>query len=122
EGDAGAVGTLINNAGYGLSGPVEQVPMAEVRRQFETNFFGLVRLTQLVLPGMRGRRGGRILNVSSMGGRATLPGGAFYHASKYAVEAFSDALRMEVAQFGIELVRIEPGPGRTPGNEVPAGA
>ena len=71
EADAGAVGTLINNAGYGLYGPVEQVPMAEIRRQFETNFFGLVRLTQLVLPGMRGHGGGRILNVSSMGGRAT---------------------------------------------------
>jgi NADP-dependent 3-hydroxy acid dehydrogenase YdfG len=82
EADAGAVGTLINNAGYGLYGPVEQVPMDEVRRQFETNFFGLVQLTQLVLPGMRQHRGGRILNVSSMGGRATLPGGAFYHASK----------------------------------------
>ena len=87
EADAGAVGTLINNAGYGLYGPVEQVPMTEIRRQFETNFFGLVRLAQLILPGMREHRGGRILNVSSMGGRATLPGGAFYHASKYAVEA-----------------------------------
>jgi NAD(P)-dependent dehydrogenase (short-subunit alcohol dehydrogenase family) len=122
EAEAGAVGTLINNAGYGLYGPVEQVPMAEVRRQFETNFFGLVRLTQLVLPGMRHRGGGRILNVSSMGGRATLPGGAFYHASKYAVEAFSDALRMEVAQFGIEVVLIEPGPVKTPWNEVAAGS
>ena len=122
ETDAGAVGTLINNAGYGLYGPVEQVPMAEVRRQFETNFFGLVRLTQLVLPGMRRRHGGRILNVSSMGGRATLPGGAFYHASKYAVEAFSDALRMEVAQFGIEVVLIEPGPVQTPWNDVAAGS
>jgi short-subunit dehydrogenase len=122
EADAGAVGTLINNAGYGLYGPVEQVPMAEIRRQFETNFFGLVRLTQLVLPGMRRRRGGRILNVSSMGGRATLPGGAFYHASKYAVEAFSDALRMEVAQFGIEVVLIEPGPVKTPWNDVAAGS
>ena len=122
EADAGAVGTLINNAGYGLYGPVEQVPMAEVRRQFETNFFGLVRLTQLVLPGMRGRRYGRVLNVSSMGGRATLPGGAFYHASKYAVEAFSDALRMEVAQFGIDVVLIEPGPVKTPWNDVAAGS
>jgi short-subunit dehydrogenase len=120
EADAGAVGTLINNAGYGLYGPVEQVPMAEVRRQLETNFFGLVRLTQLVLPGMRRRRGGRILNVSSMGGRATLPGGAFYHASKYAVEAFSDALRMEVAQFGIEVVLIEPGPVKTPWTDTAA--
>ena len=122
EADAGAVGTLINNAGYGLYGPVEQVPMAEIRRQFETNFFGLVRLTQLVLPGMREHRGGRILNVSSMGGRATLPGGAFYHASKYAVEAFSDALRMEVAQFGIDVVLIEPGPVKTPWNDTAAGS
>ena len=94
--------------------------MAEIRRQFETNFFGLVRLTQLVLPGMRRRGRGRILNVSSMGGRITLPGGAFYHASKYAVEAFSDALRMEVAQFGIDVVLIEPGPVKTPWNDVAA--
>jgi short-subunit dehydrogenase len=119
---AGPVGVLVNNAGYGLYGPVEQVPMDEIRRQFETNFFGLVRLTQLVLPGMRRRSRGRILNVSSMGGRITLPGGAFYHASKYAVEAFSDALRMEVAQFGIDVVLIEPGPVKTPWNEVAAGS
>ena len=122
EADAGAVAVLINNAGYGLYGPVEQLPMAEIRRQFETNFFGLVRLTQLVLPGMRRRGRGRILNVSSMGGRITLPGGAFYHASKYAVEAFSDALRMEVAQFGIDVVLIEPGPVKTPWNDVAAGS
>jgi short-subunit dehydrogenase len=120
EADAGPVGVLINNAGYGLYGPVEQVPMAEIRRQFETNFFGLVRLTQLALPGMRQRGQGRILNVSSMGGRITLPGGAFYHASKYAVEALSDALRMEVAQFGIDVVLIEPGPVKTPWNDVAA--
>jgi len=117
---AGPVGVLINNAGYGLYGPVEQLPMDEIRRQFETNFFGLVRLTQLVLPGMRRRGSGRILNVSSMGGRITLPGGAFYHASKYAVEALSDALRMEVAQFGIDVVLIEPGPVKTPWNDVAA--
>jgi short-subunit dehydrogenase len=117
---AGPVGVLVNNAGYGLYGPVEQLPMDEIRRQFETNFFGLVRLTQLVLPGMRRRGRGRILNVSSMGGRITLPGGAFYHASKYAVEAFSDALRMEVAQFGIDVVLIEPGPVKTPWNDVAA--
>src|SRR5690348_4586 len=120
EAEAGAVAVLINNAGYGLYGPVEQLPMAEIRRQFETNFFGLVRLTQLVLPGMRQRGRGRILNVSSMGGRITLPGGAFYHASKYAVEALSDALRMEVAQFGIDVVLIEPGPVKTPWNDVAA--
>jgi short-subunit dehydrogenase len=117
---AGPVTVLINNAGYGLYGAVEQLPMTEIRRQFETNFFGLVRLTQLVLPGMRAAGGGRILNVSSMGGRATLPGGAFYHASKYAVEAFSDALRMEAARFGIDVVLIEPGPVRTPWNDVAA--
>jgi NAD(P)-dependent dehydrogenase (short-subunit alcohol dehydrogenase family) len=120
--EAGAVGVLIKNAGYGLYGPVEQLPMAEIRRQFETNFFGLVRLTQLVLPGMRRQGRGRILNVSSMGGRITLPGGAFYHASKYAVEALSDALRMEVAQFGIDVVLIEPGPVKTPWNDVAAGS
>ena len=119
---AGAIGVLINNAGYGLYGPVEQQPMAEIRRQFETNVFGLIRLTQLVLPGMRRRGRGRIVNVSSMGGRATLPGGAFYHASKYAVEAISDALRMEVAQFGIDVVLIEPGPVDTPWNQVAAGS
>jgi NAD(P)-dependent dehydrogenase (short-subunit alcohol dehydrogenase family) len=116
----GPVGVLVNNAGYGLYGPVEQLPMDEIRRQFETNFFGLVRLTQLVLPGMRRRGRGRILNVSSMGGRITLPGGAFYHASKYAVEGLSDALRMEVAQFGIDVVLIEPGPVKTPWNDVAA--
>src|SRR5690349_3958074 len=119
---AGPIGVLVNNAGYGLYGTVEQLPMTEIRRQFETNFFGLVRLTQLVLPGMRAAGGGRILNVSSMGGRATLPGGAFYHASKYAVEALSDALRMEVARFGIDVVLIEPGPVRTPWNDVAAGS
>ena len=116
--EAGPIAVLINNAGYGLYGPVEQVPMEEIRRQFETNFFGLVRLTQLVLPGMRAARAGRILNVSSMGGRITLPGGAFYHASKYAVEGLSDALRMELAQFGIDVVLIEPGPVRTPWNDI----
>jgi NAD(P)-dependent dehydrogenase (short-subunit alcohol dehydrogenase family) len=122
EAESGPIGVLINNAGYGLYGAVEQVPMDDVRRQFETNFFGLVRLTQLVLPGMRSVGQGRILNVSSMGGRVTLPGGAFYHASKYAVEALSDALRMEVAQFGIDVVIIEPGPVKTPWNDVAAGS
>ena len=109
ENREGAVGTLINNAGYGSDGAFEEVPMEEVRRQFETNVFGLVRMTQLVLPGMRDQHDGRILNVSSMGGRMTLPGGGFYHATKYAVEAISDALRFEVAGFGIHVVVIEPG-------------
>jgi NAD(P)-dependent dehydrogenase (short-subunit alcohol dehydrogenase family) len=120
EADHGPIAVLVNNAGYGLYGTVEQLPMEQIRAQFETNFFGLVRLTQLVLPAMRRARRGRILNVSSMGGRVTLPGGAFYHASKYAVEALSDALRMEVATFGIDVVLIEPGPVRTPFNDVAA--
>jgi NADP-dependent 3-hydroxy acid dehydrogenase YdfG len=96
----GAVGALVNNAGYSQSGPVEEVPIEDVRRQFETNVFGLVRMCQLVLPGMRAQRSGRIVNVSSMGANFTFPGGGFYHATKYAVEAISDALRFEVAGFG----------------------
>ena len=92
----GGVGVLINNAGYSQSGALETLPMDAVRRQFETNVFGLLRLTQLVLPGMRAAGAGKIVNVSSMGGRLTFPGGGAYHATKYAVEAMSDALRMEV--------------------------
>jgi NAD(P)-dependent dehydrogenase (short-subunit alcohol dehydrogenase family) len=106
----GAVGVLVNNAGYGLQGPIEEVPLDSVRRQFETNVFGLVRLIQLALPGMREQGFGRIVNLSSMGGRLTLPGGGFYHASKYAVEAISDALRYEVRGFGVAVSVVEPGP------------
>jgi NAD(P)-dependent dehydrogenase (short-subunit alcohol dehydrogenase family) len=109
EREHGSVGALVNNAGYSLSGAVEVTPLDDVRRQFETNVFGLVRLTQLVLPGMRRVRRGRIVNVSSMGGRLTFPGGGFYHATKHAVEALSDALRYEVGGFGIEVVVVEPG-------------
>ena len=109
----GAVGVLINNAGYGQEGVLEEVPMAEVRRQFETNVFGLIRLTQLVLPSMRRQRWGRIVNLSSMGGKLTLPGGSLYHATKHAVEALSDALRFEVRGFGINVIVIEPGPIKT---------
>ncbi len=109
----GAVGVLVNNAGYSQSGAVEEVPIDVVRRQFETNVFGLVRMCQLVLPGMRRQRYGRIVNVSSMGGKLTFPGGGFYHATKHAVEAISDALRFEVAGFGIDVVVIEPGLIRT---------
>jgi NAD(P)-dependent dehydrogenase (short-subunit alcohol dehydrogenase family) len=105
----GAIGALVNNAGYSQSGALESVPMDLVRRQFETNVFGLVRLTQLVLPGMRRQRWGRIVNLSSMGGRLTFPGGAFYHATKHAVEALSDALRFEVRGFGINVSIVEPG-------------
>ena len=109
EEEHGAVGALINNAGYGLHGAVETVAIDDARREFETNFFGLAYLTQLVLPRMRERRSGRIVNVSSMGGKVTLPGGGFYHSSKFAVEALSDALRFELRDFGIHVIVIEPG-------------
>jgi NAD(P)-dependent dehydrogenase (short-subunit alcohol dehydrogenase family) len=109
EQDEGAVGVLVNNAGYSQSGAVEAVPMDKVRSQFETNVFGLVRMCQLVLPGMRRQGYGRIVNVSSMGGKLTLPGAGHYHATKHAVEALSDALRFEVEGFGIKVSVIEPG-------------
>jgi NAD(P)-dependent dehydrogenase (short-subunit alcohol dehydrogenase family) len=105
----GAVGALVNNAGYSQSGAVESVPLDSVRAQFETNVFGLLRMCQLVLPGMRRRRSGRIVNVSSMGGRLTFPGGGVYHATKHAVEALSDAMRFEVRGFGVHVSIIEPG-------------
>jgi NAD(P)-dependent dehydrogenase (short-subunit alcohol dehydrogenase family) len=113
EGEEGAVGALVNNAGYSQSGAVESVPMEKVRAQFETNVFGLVRMCQLVLPGMRRQGYGRIVNLSSMGGKLTFPGGGYYHASKHAVEAISDALRFEVEGFGIKVSVIEPGLIRT---------
>jgi NAD(P)-dependent dehydrogenase (short-subunit alcohol dehydrogenase family) len=105
----GAVGALVNNAGYSQSGAIEEVPIDAVRRQFETNVFGLMRMCQLVLPGMRRQGWGRIVNVSSMGGRLVFPGGGVYHATKHAVEALSDALRYEVAGFGVDVAIIEPG-------------
>jgi NAD(P)-dependent dehydrogenase (short-subunit alcohol dehydrogenase family) len=113
EADHGAVGVLVNNAGYALQGPFETTALADVRAQFETNVFGLLRLTQLVLPGMRAQSWGRVVNVSSMGGRFTFPGGSAYHASKHAVEALSDALRYEVAPFGVAVSLVEPGPVRS---------
>ena len=105
----GAVGVLINNAGYSQSGAIETVPLDAVRRQFETNVFGLVRLTQLVLPKMREQRWGKIVNVGSMGGRLSFPGGGHYHATKHALEAISDALRFELRGFGIDVILLEPG-------------
>ena len=105
----GAVGALVNNAGYSQSGAIEDVPMEQVRKQFETNVFGLIRMCQLVLPGMRKQGDGRIVNVSSMGGRLVFPGGGIYHATKHAVEALSDALRFEVRGFGVGVSIIEPG-------------
>jgi NAD(P)-dependent dehydrogenase (short-subunit alcohol dehydrogenase family) len=118
----GAVGVLVNNAGYGQEGAVEDVPVDEVRRQFETNLFGLHRLTQMVLPGMREQGWGRVVNVSSMGGRLTFPGGGVYHASKHALEALSDALRYEVRPFGVDVVVIEPGLVRTRFGETSVGS
>jgi NAD(P)-dependent dehydrogenase (short-subunit alcohol dehydrogenase family) len=108
-GEHGAVGVLINNAGYSQSGAVESVPMDEVRRQFETNVFGLTRMCQLVLPGMREQRWGKIVNISSMGANFVFPGGGFYHATKYAVDALSDALRFEVRGFGVDVIIVQPG-------------
>jgi NAD(P)-dependent dehydrogenase (short-subunit alcohol dehydrogenase family) len=116
----GAVGVLVNNAGYSQSGAVEEVPLDDVRRQFETNVFGLVRMCQLALPGMRRQGWGKIVNVSSMGGKLVFPGGGFYHGTKYAVEAISDALRWEVRGFGVDVVIIEPGLIRTSFGEVAA--
>jgi short-subunit dehydrogenase len=109
----GAVGTLVNNAGYGEYGAVEEVEIDRVREMFETNVFGLARMCQLVLPGMRRAGRGRIVNVGSMGGRFTLPLGGYYHATKYAVEALTDALRLEVRPFGIDVVLLEPGVTRS---------
>ncbi len=113
ESEHGSVGVLVNNAGYSQSGAVESVPLDVARRQLETNVLGLARLTQLVLPAMRAQGWGRIVNVSSMGGRLTFPGGGWYHASKHALEALSDALRYEVQGFGIDVVVIQPGLIRT---------
>ena len=118
----GAVGVLVNNAGYSQSGALETLPLDRLRAQFETNVFGLVRLCQLVLPGMRRQGGGRIVNVSSMGGRLTFPGGGAYHGTKHAVEALSDALRFEVRGFGVDVVLIEPGLIKTRFGETAAGS
>jgi NAD(P)-dependent dehydrogenase (short-subunit alcohol dehydrogenase family) len=113
EAEHGAVGVLVNNAGYGLTGPLEDLSPEDVRRQFETNVFGPLRLAQLALPGMRQQGCGRIVNVSSVGGRITTPGTGAYHASKHALEALSDVLRVEVHGFGIDVILIEPGAIRT---------
>jgi len=107
--DTGRIDVLVNNAGYGSYGALEDMPIQEARRQFEVNVFGLARLIQLVLPQMRAQRDGYLVNVSSMGGRIWEPLGSWYHASKFAVEGLSDSLRVEVAEFGIKVVIIEPG-------------
>ncbi len=111
--EQGAVGALVNNAGYSQSGALETLSMDDVRRQFETNVFGLLRMSQLVLPSMRAAGFGRIVNISSMGANFTFPGGGIYHSTKYAVEAISDAMRFEVKGFGVDVVIIQPGLIRT---------
>jgi NADP-dependent 3-hydroxy acid dehydrogenase YdfG len=108
-----AVGILVNNAGFELAGPVEEVPLAEARCLFDTNMFGLARLTQLVIPGMRETGSGRIINLSSVFGRFAVPGNAYYAATKHAIAGFTDALRLELAAFGIRVVLIEPTAART---------
>lgn len=116
--EQGRIDVLVNNAGYGSYGAVEDVPIDEARRQFEVNVFGLARLTQLVTPHMRAQGTGRIVNISSIGGKFYEPFGAWYHATKFAVEGFSDCLRMELKPFGVDVVLIEPGPIITEWNEI----
>lgn len=116
----GRIDILVNNAGYGSYGAVEDVPVAEARRQFEVNLFGMARLTQLILPTMRKQRSGRIVNISSMGGKIYTPLGAWYHATKHAVEGWSDCLRLELREFGIAVVVVEPGGIKTPWGEIAA--
>ena len=105
----GGIDALVNNAGYSQNGAVESIPLDAIRAQFETNVFGLIRMSQLVLPGMRERRSGRIVNIGSMGGKFTFPGGGVYHATKHAIEAISDAMRFETGGFGVQVVLLEPG-------------
>ena len=111
--ETGRIDVLVNNAGYGSYGSVEDVPLSEARYQFDVNVFGLARLTQLVLPHMRTQRSGRIINISSIGGRIYEPLGGWYHATKFAVEGLSDSMRLELAPHGVKVVIIEPAGIRT---------
>lgn len=107
--EQGKIDILVNNAGYGSFGAVEEVPIKEVRKQFEVNLFGLSELTKLVIPAMRENNYGKIINISSIAGKVWTPLGAWYHASKFALEGLSDCLRNELANFGIDVILIEPG-------------
>lgn len=118
ESHNGSVQVLINNAGYGQYGPIEEIPVDDVRKNFETNVFGLLRLSQLVLPAMRKAGGGRIINVSSVAGEMSQPGSGIYHATKHAVEAIDEALRIEVSGFNIQVVGVLPGPVATQFDDV----
>ena len=108
--EAGRIDVLVNNAGYGSYGALEDVPLSEGRRQFEVNVFGLARLCQLVLPMMRAQKSGKIVNITSIGGKIWEPLGGWYHATKFAVEGLSDCLRVEVARFGIDGRSAPSGP------------
>lgn len=114
----GHIDVLVNNAGYGSYGALEDVPLTEARYQFEVNVFGLARLCQLVIPYMRKQKAGRIINISSIGGEAGEPHGSWYHAAKFAVEGLSDSIRMELKQFGIDVVVIQPGAIKTEWNAI----
>jgi len=116
--ETGRIDVLVNNAGYGSYGALEDVPQEEARRQFEVNLFGLARLIQLALPTMRAQRAGTIVNVSSIGGVFGEPFGSWYHATKFAVEGLSDSLRMELHPFGIHVVVIQPGAITTEWNKI----
>jgi NAD(P)-dependent dehydrogenase (short-subunit alcohol dehydrogenase family) len=105
----GAVGVLINNAGFSQSGAVESIPDERVRAQFQTNVFGMLSMCRAALPSMRAQGWGKVVNISSMGGEFVFPGGGVYHATKYAIEALSDAMRFEVAGFGVDVIVIQPG-------------
>ena len=109
EAETGGIDILVNNAGYGQNGVIEELSIDKIRKQFEVNVFGLIRMTQLVLPKMRSRKSGRIINIGSVGGDFTTPGASAYHASKWALESFNDGLRGELRPFGIEVVLVKPG-------------
>jgi len=117
----GRIDALINNAGYGSYGALEDVSLAEARQQFEVNLFGLARMIQLALPTLRAQQAGRIINISSIGGTLGEPHGAWYHAAKFGVEGLSDSIRMELAQFGIDVIVIQPGAIRTEWSEIARG-
>ena len=119
--ERGGTDILINNAGFGLYGAMEDIPLDDARYQFEVNLFGLARLTQLVLPSMRARRTGKIVNISSIGGKVYTPLGSWYHATKHALEGWSDCLRFELKQFGIDVIIVEPGIIRTEFGDVALG-
>ena len=116
----GRLDVLVNNAGYGLGGAIENIPVEDAKKQFEVNVFGLAEITRAVLPVMRAQRSGRIINISSVAGRFSSPFLGWYHATKYSVEALSDALRLEVKSFGIDVVVIEPGMIKTPWGKIAA--